>query len=387
MPNAPVIDTLRLSPNRMKRIMGELDRAAAPGIVKKRSMRRWQMQPQKSICVIHENDATSKFYTIIPRDLSATGASFLFGAFLHPGVRCEFAARRVGGRSQALPGEVVRCRHIEGHVHEVAVKFDDPINPRDYFIDSGDAYLFNAEGIDPAKLAGDILLVCGNASDEKLVRDAMRATTVLLTHESSLDKALELVRDPGFDFAFVYHNLTPDGGEPEDGNTGLDLIQRVRAEGLLMPMVLINDAHDRDLRMAAIAAGAVEMLAKPIAWDALYQAAGEFLSEFTPDNETQLEADLASLSSAKSQGEVDGDPSALTETCFNLSKAVLKSEEEEVNNLLRVLELTAKGMRCDELAIAARETVQLLHRTQSCQSLQPRVRVMTRMSRTLSKVA
>jgi DNA-binding response OmpR family regulator len=236
-------------------------------------------------------------------------------------------------------------------------------------------------------MAGDILLVCKDPGDEKLVRDAMRATNVSLTNECDPERAVALVHDPGFDFAFVYNNLTQGADEPEDGKSGLDMIQRVRCEGMLMPMVLINDRHDQDLRMAAIAAGAVEMLAKPIAWDALYQAAGEFLSEFTTEHENQLEADLSSLSSAVAQGEVDGDPAALTETCFNLSRSVLKSEEEEVNNLLRILELTAKGMRCNELALHARETVNLLHRTHTCQSLHPRVRVLTRMSRTLSKVA
>lgn len=64
------------------------------------------------------------------RDLSAGGLALLWGTFLHNGTRCSFTV--VNSETHApitgAAGVVVRCAHVKGSVHDVGVRFDEPID-------------------------------------------------------------------------------------------------------------------------------------------------------------------------------------------------------------------------------------------------------------------
>lgn len=67
-------------------------------------------------------------YKVRPLNISSTGVGFLHGAFVYPGTVCSLIARDLGGVPRQLTGHVVRCRLIQGRVHEVGVRFDEPID-------------------------------------------------------------------------------------------------------------------------------------------------------------------------------------------------------------------------------------------------------------------
>ncbi len=60
-------------------------------------------------------------------NLSRSGMSFLHGAPSRPGDVCEISALDASGMKRRIPARVVRCRLLEGRVHEVGVRFDEPI--------------------------------------------------------------------------------------------------------------------------------------------------------------------------------------------------------------------------------------------------------------------
>ena len=60
-------------------------------------------------------------------NLSRTGMSFLHGAPARPGDACEIVVLDACGAKRRIECRVVRCRVLEGRVHEVGVRFNEPI--------------------------------------------------------------------------------------------------------------------------------------------------------------------------------------------------------------------------------------------------------------------
>lgn len=67
-------------------------------------------------------------YKVRPLNISATGIAFLHGAFVYPGTECSVIARGKDGVPRQCTGHVVRCRMIQGRVHEIGMRFDEPID-------------------------------------------------------------------------------------------------------------------------------------------------------------------------------------------------------------------------------------------------------------------
>jgi hypothetical protein len=64
------------------------------------------------------------------RDLSSGGLALLWGTFLHNGTRCAFTVvnSETHEAITSVSGLVVRCTHVKGSVHDVGVKFEQPID-------------------------------------------------------------------------------------------------------------------------------------------------------------------------------------------------------------------------------------------------------------------
>ncbi len=75
-------------------------------------------------------------FVLTPRDLSRGGMSVLHGGFVHPGVVWQLM---FVGATQTLvlkiDASVVRCEHVAGNVHDVGLKFKQPL-PDDFFENS-----------------------------------------------------------------------------------------------------------------------------------------------------------------------------------------------------------------------------------------------------------
>ncbi|GAF81553.1 unnamed protein product, partial [marine sediment metagenome] len=66
------------------------------------------------------------------RNLSRGGMSFLLGGFVHNNTRCTVLLATPHRALDDMCGTVVRCRYIEGNLHEVGVRFDQNIDPAAY---------------------------------------------------------------------------------------------------------------------------------------------------------------------------------------------------------------------------------------------------------------
>ena len=128
-------NTVRISDGERRRLLDELDRvqAVASGDVgpddSRRKDRRFTYRPGNISIAVEQPRGGTTFLSVSPRNISAGGVAFLHGGFLHTGSRCTL---RLGPQPKGIveiAGEIVNCRHIEGLLHEVSVKFDRPIDP------------------------------------------------------------------------------------------------------------------------------------------------------------------------------------------------------------------------------------------------------------------
>jgi hypothetical protein len=94
---------------------------------------RFSIDPPKELSMHLQSDAFARnAYLVFARDLSAQGMSLLHGVFVAPDTRCRLTIRTLDKEPMQLPGLIRRCRLVGGRVHELGVKFDQPIDPRTF---------------------------------------------------------------------------------------------------------------------------------------------------------------------------------------------------------------------------------------------------------------
>lgn len=133
----PILDTLKLSEAEWHEIAQHLDDAAskadAPTNTKKRRAKRERFAKRSLLIfrVAHPGGNEER-YLVRSRNVSDTGLGFLHGGFLYPKSECVVVLQRKDRMYVEVPATVVRCRLITGKVHEVGIKFRNPIRCAEY---------------------------------------------------------------------------------------------------------------------------------------------------------------------------------------------------------------------------------------------------------------
>ncbi|MFG0242563.1 MAG: PilZ domain-containing protein [Phycisphaerales bacterium JB054] len=69
---------------------------------------------------------------ILFRDISELGVGLLYSGPMEPGARCAVQLKTLSGKVVSVPAVVIRCRSQSEFVNEIGVRFDEPINLRDF---------------------------------------------------------------------------------------------------------------------------------------------------------------------------------------------------------------------------------------------------------------
>ncbi len=300
------VETLRLGTQELSDLVAELEHAAPPGgggRGSKRDTRRWRAQYQKIVVTVQDEGGPRRSFVMVPRNISTGGMGLLHGGFIHPGASCAVALRDTRGRGVQVRGTIIRCTHLRGSIHDLGVRFDERVNPRDFFIWAGNEYLFNAERVDPKALKGRVLIIDDSKADQRLITHLLKDTALEIDYASTAEDGLAQL-DTSPSLALVDYVL-PD-------MDGLSLVTAARGRGCMVPIVLISGNVEQELRYAAIGAGAKEMLFKPLTESLLVRAMAEFL----------LYQDIQSRDEDPFRSSAKGVSSASIEACL-----------EEVRNL------------------------------------------------------
>lgn len=266
MSNPAINDTIRLTQHELTQLLADLNRGGHKPS-SKRKTKRWAMPQGKAICTLVDPSKREQHHIVVVRNLSSGGAAFLLGSFVYTGTRCTLLLRGSGGKGRAVSGRVARCQHIRGHLHDIGVKFDEAVSPKE-FIDFGDQNAFSIESVDVASLKGTLLVVEDNRADQRLIAHHFKGSGLELQFAQDGASGLQCLGDVP-DVVFTDYQL-PD-------MTGIDLINKAREAGYGGPILLISAEQSPHLRVAALKAGACEVLSKPFTPSLLHQAAAEYL--------------------------------------------------------------------------------------------------------------
>jgi len=262
------ISELRLSNAELEALIEELDRADTENNApSKREMRRWSMTGTKAVMTIADSVGAKKHLLIIPRNISTTGLGCINGMFIHLGTNCVVSLRDRHGKTRSLVGTVARCKHIKGSIHEVGVRFRDPINPEE-FREFHNEHIFHRESVQLDKLHGHILIIEESMMDQKLYAAYFKRTSIELSFARDATSGLSMLSDSP-DLVIV------SGALPD--KSGLDLISDICETGFVKPILLMSTDASASTRTAALQAGASEILVKPVSAELMHRAAAEYL--------------------------------------------------------------------------------------------------------------
>lgn len=273
MSSTEVFDSLRLTQAEVEHLMSELNRAsAASPMVSRRTLKRWPMRFQRSVLTTTSKLMGNMHGVAYPRNLAKRGAAVLSGAFVHPGTTCHLTLRSLDGKARSLAGVVRWCRHVKARAHDLGVEFGAPINPREFCIEQAGECLFEMERVDVTSLKGLLIVVDEDRLTHRLFQDILGTSSVELVFAQSGDAGLKLLdQSPAL---IVAEHTLPD-------MNGLDFLKKVREAGFRTPLVLMAREGNDELRLAAIAAGAQELLLRPLTPDTILRGAAEYLSDAT----------------------------------------------------------------------------------------------------------
>jgi hypothetical protein len=132
--SSKVQDILRIKPQEAAEILRSIDAGTRDAVGRER--RKWPRVPYRAtprVAVIIENEQQGKrTYALIPRNISRMGLSLLHGKFVYDGTPCVAGLKALDGQLVPVRGKVMWCRLITGRIHEIGIRFEEPIELEDF---------------------------------------------------------------------------------------------------------------------------------------------------------------------------------------------------------------------------------------------------------------
>jgi CheY-like chemotaxis protein len=169
------------------------------------------------------------------RNLSNGGVCLLHSSYVHAGSECVVTLTHPMRGEVKVPGKVVRCMHRTGVIHELGVKFNAPIDAKEFVIPDPFSNSFSVESVRPQELKGRVLLVEPAPAEREKFGVYIRETCLSLVAAESL--ADGIVKCDAIDLVVMASQL-PDS-EPAAA------VQRLRSAGCKAPiLVVVPDASE-----------------------------------------------------------------------------------------------------------------------------------------------
>ncbi|MCC5824147.1 MAG: response regulator [Phycisphaerales bacterium] len=216
-----------------------------------------------------ESDGSSrKEITLACRNLSRGGVGLLHSSFMYPNTPVTVFLNRTDGSSPGIRGKVVRVQHRGGVVHEIGIKFDKEINPRDYVTSDVTEIMPSFERVRAETLSGKVVIVSRNEETRKAIREFLQESELTLGFARNAEEAMiELDKQP--DIVLIDIDL--------GSLSGPELLKKMRGKGYGRPAVLVGDPGDGVTRSLVKVCGADALLRTPLTADGLLCVLGEFL--------------------------------------------------------------------------------------------------------------
>lgn len=348
-------NTLGLDLEGVKNLAGKLDAIdVRPSGDLKRDFVRWPFRRDRICIQIDQPGGTQLLLKLACRNISRGGLSLFHSAYLHERGRCVLWLPHPKLGEVGIFGTLVRCKHRGGMVHELGVKFDKPIDAREYVSLDAGSEIFSQEKVTPETLSGSLLLVEPDEQQQRLIKHFLRETKIRIRTVTTQTEALSALREPT-DLVLTNSHL-PDGG-------GVELVSAIRSVGVRSPVVIITPDASRKSRIEARGAACDGVLGKPLSCDRLLRAVAEFLGSISGNATTSSSLALA-----------EGDPAAdivpefvdqLRKSAQKIREAIGKDDAAECERLCMMMMGTAPALGFSFMVPAVERALQMLQWTKS----------------------
>lgn len=124
------IDSLKLSSSEWTKLQHDLDKQnTTPESEQRHSAVRTSMKDGAlALLRILTESSQAPHFRIRCRNISSTGIGFMHGQFIHPGTEVEIIFITQKREGVIVNGKVIRAQLVDGHIHNLGVQFDEPID-------------------------------------------------------------------------------------------------------------------------------------------------------------------------------------------------------------------------------------------------------------------
>jgi CheY-like chemotaxis protein len=259
------VDSLRMSAAEQKEILSRLSQHEQVTAKNRRNQERLHYtNPAGLIVQMRHPGGSASNFLVRARNLSATGIGFLHGSFVYSGTPCMLALRGVNGKIVGIEGTVARCQHVKGHVHDIGVCFNEPINLAQFISAKGEEVGEFCASTELPKLAGNVLIVEDSISDLDLIQFQLESMGVQFRAVANGLDALELVDSVAFD-AIITGMWLP-------GMTGAELTAGLRKSGFKKPIIVLTADDKVETKAQIESSGCSDVLMKPYKLEAFIEA-------------------------------------------------------------------------------------------------------------------
>jgi CheY-like chemotaxis protein len=208
-------------------------------------------------------------YLVRPRNISRHGLGFLHGSYLHVDSRCQVNLRTKSGELLSMSGRVCRCRHVQGRVHEVGMRFDQPVDVSLF----ADNCVTVAEGDQASselpKLRGRLLYVEDVKDEQELLEYHLKRLGVECRVVAHPQEAMRQLADHDFSLVMTAMELP--------GMSGAELAQAIRQAGYTGPIIATTADATEQVQQQALDGGCTAVLGRPYRFDQLVALLGDHL--------------------------------------------------------------------------------------------------------------
>lgn len=357
-------NTVNLKQDALAEVLDQIERGGSKSPNAEREFVRWGFRREAVEATIYQpgggNPVTLK---LACRNLSCGGISLLHNAYVHLNTRIVITLTHPDKPSVTVEGAVKRCTHLKGLVHELGVKFSQPIQAREFVQLDPFSASFSLEKVDPEQLKGTIVYCDGSAAERKLVTHYLRGTSLRLRAAQDAAEAQKLVSE-GCDL-FITDFIVP-------GMTGTELVRAVRESGYDLPIIMVT-ADTASINRAALAQYRIgAFLAKPFRQEVILRAIAEFMAMDSGGRQSS-----SSLPEEHpNRGLVDGYVEQLHDFAKRLAKCVERQDAEATRSVVLQISGSAPNFGFDAIAKTAQAASTALASTMSINESQAQLRAL-----------
>lgn len=346
-------NTLGLGPRELNAVLDFLDAQDEGRADKRREFSRWPFrQVGVNVKFTHPGGSETSL-RLAGRNLSRGGVSLLHNGYIHAGTRCVVELPRASAGVLSADGEVVRCQHRRGVLHEIGVKLRKPVNLRQFIASDESRELYAIESVDPVKLKGAVLVIEDGELDTRIFRHYTRETSLACELVSnSADAVAKLAAR--HDLYLINWDLP--------GFKGGEFIARLRAEQIQAPVIILTADPVSLMDEGVLETRSIGLLKKPFQQDELLRAIAERL----------LVTDAAPPRGAEPALEIA--PNQLMEIASRLETAFQGGDLAATKQIALQLSGTAVTFGIKQVELVAGWAAELLAKAQNAEQAESAVR-------------